>query len=336
MSNSNYWDVFSEQNILELIADWNIKRVKAFLESGGNVNIRNNVNINGKEFKKITWLMLSILLWDVEMVKFLLKNWADVNKKSGDWRTALIYACNKKFDLNIVKNLLKYPVDISVEDKKGNNATMYAYALWWHDLDISSDSDNAKLLRLLLNYSWVSAWIIAKSKSHLLKLIKSWEDINIKDIKGNTLLMYYVEDWSIKLVNKLIKDWADLNIQNKLWITPLMLAVKLNYIDIAKILIKNWSNCMLRDNQWNTVIDFVKEKKIEELIENHIEKSQWVCTNCWWDKFKTVWVIPNWVLWVSLLFPILLIMFLILNFLFVEVKCVNCWARFSKSFLTQK
>ncbi|HRX63568.1 MAG TPA: ankyrin repeat domain-containing protein [Candidatus Absconditabacterales bacterium] len=336
MSNSNYGDVFSEQNILELIADGNIKRVKAFLESGGNVNIRNNVNINGKEFKKITGLMLSILLGDVEMVKFLLKNGADVNKKSGDGRTALIYACNKKFDLNIVKNLLKYPVDISVEDKKGNNATMYAYALGGHDLDISSDSDNAKLLRLLLNYSGVSAGIIAKSKSHLLKLIKSGEDINIKDIKGNTLLMYYVEDGSIKLVNKLIKDGADLNIQNKLGITPLMLAVKLNYIDIAKILIKNGSNCMLRDNQGNTVIDFVKEKKIEELIENHIEKSQGVCTNCGGDKFKTVGVIPNWVLWVSLLFPILLIMFLILNFLFVEVKCVNCGARFSKSFLTQK
>lgn len=84
--------------------------------------ISENANVN--YVKKSGWVKVNVLITainnvNVEIVKSLLENNADVNWKDGFNTTALMYAASKGHR-EIIDLLLKYGADINANDGKGN------------------------------------------------------------------------------------------------------------------------------------------------------------------------------------------------------------------------
>jgi uncharacterized protein len=99
--------------------------------------ISENADVN--YVKELGWAKVNILITainniNVEIVKSLLENNADVNWKDGFNSSALMYAASKG-DREIVDLLLKYGADINANDGMGNTV-----------LTAAKESKNAKLI----------------------------------------------------------------------------------------------------------------------------------------------------------------------------------------------
>ena len=146
-----------------------------------------------------------------ETIKALIDAGADVNVKNKRGNTALMYAAGVNDNSEVVKALLDVGADVDVKDDHyGNTALMYA-AMYSGD-DTLQDLRNG-FVDMVKNSEIVRA------------LIEAGADVNVKNNRGNTALMY--EAMSRKnpeIVKVLLEAGAEVNAENDSGYTALMYA----------------------------------------------------------------------------------------------------------------
>lgn len=90
--------------------------IKELLSKGANVNF-----VKQQGWAKVNPLITAINKQNIESVKILLQNGADVNWEDGFNTTALMYAASNG-NISIIKYLLEGGADIKHKDKQGNDA----------------------------------------------------------------------------------------------------------------------------------------------------------------------------------------------------------------------
>lgn len=160
--------------------------------------IKNGANVNARDDRGHTALIYSsIQAENFEVVKFLIEQGADVNVIGGD--NALMFAsANSNFE--IVKLLIDKGVNINAKNIRGGTALIETGS-WsggnkWCVRDknnICQDGDSMKILRLLID---------------------NGAEINVADNEGDTALMQMVNYYT-SAVSLLIEKGADVNVRNK-------------------------------------------------------------------------------------------------------------------------
>jgi ankyrin repeat protein len=105
------------------------------------LNKNNNIQkyINLKDKNGMTALMFAAWKGNVDNVKFLIDNGADIDAQDNDGETALITACNfGKTD--VIKTLISNKVNANLIDKNG-----------WTALKWAHEQTNSNLINLLTN-----------------------------------------------------------------------------------------------------------------------------------------------------------------------------------------
>ena len=123
----------AEQAFLQSAYAGRLEEVQVLVDKGVDVNLRDQ--------KKRTPLILAAYNGHTPVVEFLVGEGADVNAGDGDHQTALMYASKRSFN-ETAELLLEKGAEVNTQSKKrGINALMLAAV-----------ADNAKLVQMLLDH----------------------------------------------------------------------------------------------------------------------------------------------------------------------------------------
>ena len=174
----------------------------------------NYINLNeiiNENFE--TPLFQALRTEDVDIVKLLVKNGADVNKENKDGNTPLIKAC-KKENKNIVKLLIEYGADVNKENKN----IVKLLIEYGADVNKENKDGNTPLIYSCNHYY--------KDIAEL--LIENGADVNKENKDGDTPLIKACEKkYNGNIVKLLIENGADVNKENKDGNTPLIKACEI-------------------------------------------------------------------------------------------------------------
>ena len=123
------------------------------------------------------------------------------------------------------------------------------------------------------DYKEYTALIYAVSERYLdivELLISSGAHINIK-VDGITALMHASDDGYQEIVELLIKSGADVNAKDNEGRTALMRASEDGYQEIVELLIKSGADVNAKDNDGDTALEYAATDDIAELLEEHAD-----------------------------------------------------------------
>lgn len=288
------------KNITETeFLDWakmgNLEVIKEYIEKKWDINTQ----ING--FWD-TALIISAKKWYEEIVKFLLKNKADINIENRWWNTALIESI-ENWNINIIKQLLNWWSDINKENNFWETALKKAAEKWdqeivkllienwadvniqWEPSEIGGEINDLSICTWFGSSRWwktalmsaLWAWNIKIAKI----LIENWADVNIKDYEWENALFYVGDEYSALL---LIENWIDINTQNNCGNTVLF---ENENIEMIKFFIKKWVNVNTKNKYGLTVTQYTKQRLDRQIIKNEEEKQYNEKT--FWELAKNMW-----------------------------------------------
>ncbi|MCD4793249.1 MAG: ankyrin repeat domain-containing protein [Bacteroidales bacterium] len=186
--------------------------------------IEQGADVNGVYYQKKTPLHFACQKDSTnEIIKLLINKGADINARNSSGNSPLIEACKKYGNLNAAILLIEKGADINIKDYGDNTA-----------LHIACESEkNINLLKLL---------------------IEKEADINAKNKKGETpLIIECRKDNSFNTVKFFVEKGALINVISENGDSPLILAFeKDKSLKTAKFLIENDADINLKDNQGNT------------------------------------------------------------------------------------
>ncbi|MEI0559941.1 ankyrin repeat domain-containing protein, partial [Brachyspira intermedia] len=220
---------------------------------------------------------------NIEMVKLLIKNKADVNiAYDGDYgneETPLMYAAMKGYK-ETVKILIENKADINKRNRNNANALIYAYT-YGHDdianilLQNGSDSLDKSLKVCTLNQSTllggdvslVNTAAYSTNEVFLQKLIDNGANVNYKTYNNNTALIEAASYNNINAVKVLIKNNADVNVQSKYGMTALILACYSGNLEITKMLLDAGADKNIKNGDYDALYYAREYGKNEEIIK---------------------------------------------------------------------
>jgi ankyrin repeat protein len=187
------------------------------------------------------WLMMAASNGHVEIMKWLIRNGAEVDSRTLENATSLMFAVANNKTL-AVKALLQYKPDVNI---------ITAYS----ETPLMAATKNGNLE-------------IAEA------LIRDSANIDFADIKGATALHYASLYGYFYLADMLLYYDASVNTKSKDGTTPLMAAIWAGYADITDLLIQNGANCSENDNQGFTPLMIAAQNGdtviMEILLRNHV------------------------------------------------------------------
>ena len=235
-------------------------------------HIENGSDLNFKDNKGLTPLLLALKHNQLEIAKILIKHGADIELANKGGRTPLHFAIELG-SIELTKAILERNANINVKDKKGMTPLHYASAL---------DFDNPDMAQLLIangaNLKEVSH--LGTTPLHMAAgkgfvniarfLLQKGSDINAKDKKGFSAL-HYASDSTEKqnMVQFLIDNGANLKEVSHLGITPLHLAVNSVLVNIARLLLEKGSDANAKDSKHLGPLHFAIEDVLEENDEQY-------------------------------------------------------------------
>ena len=171
-----------------------VENVELLLENGANVNVQNNGGM--------TALMLTIQLNFTNallIVDLLLKYGANVNMRNNGGMTALMLTVKFNFSnaLLIVVLLLKYGANVNIKDEFLNTALIYACQNKYNELIVKLLLKNGANVNDQDQYGMTAlmhASYIKKVNNVCKILLDNKANVNIQDNDGWTALMYFVTD----------------------------------------------------------------------------------------------------------------------------------------------
>ena len=179
-----------------------------------NIN-NNNINHNENNINNINYN--NDIGNYIKLIKYLVKNGADVNLQDLKGETALMKAIYRK-DSRLVKYLVKNGADVNLKDLEGETALMKAVVI---------------------------------GKIDILESLKMETEVNLQDLKGETALMKAAFIGKIDILESLLKMEADVNLQDLEGETALM---KSRNFNITNHLVYNNANCSLKNNKGETAL----------------------------------------------------------------------------------
>ena len=180
-----------------------------------------------------------------EMVKIFLANGVNVNKLDCEEEdTALICAVRKE-NIDLVRLLLANGADVNVTNHWGDTALMWAIEVENVEL-VQLLLDNGADVNAR-EKNGVTALLLAanEEKTEMVKfLLANGADVNVADDNGMTALMWTVEAGNEEFVQFLLANGADVNalhVDEKTGAgqTALMVAVDNGFTDMARLLLEN-------------------------------------------------------------------------------------------------
>ena len=266
---------FGENILISNIKKSNIDNVKLIANNGANLNYP----------KQYPPIICATDTNNLKIVKVLKEMGADINAKDKSYTTALIVAVMKK-NKDIVEYLLKNNVDHDYIGSESDEHTVII-AIYNKDIDI---------LKLLLdnnvNINQSSRYL--DTPAHFMfmqltdnsysvipielraKILDKTEDLNKKNIKGNTVLHYLIknDDWN-KYKKVLFGRRIDVTIKNNKGETPLSYIKdekdKKNLVDF---IYKNYVDILKSHTYWAYTFDYKCSKYLKK---NNINKFTKIC-----------------------------------------------------------
>jgi ankyrin repeat protein len=244
----------------------------------------NGADVNLKEEKDVTPLLISVINGHTDVVHCLLDRGANVNARDSNGGSPLMAAAAFR-RVDILEMLLRKDADANAKNSHGQSALAFAIessgpscmglsmaeakALW-----SSSNNANAKIVRLLIaNGADVNATTDAgvtplMSAGNLktlyceidaigiLKyLVDNGAKINAVDSRGDSVLKYWISSSNWQIVPTMIEMGAVVHTANCDGETPLHLAVKREYEDIVQCLLAKGADGNAKDSDGKTPLD---------------------------------------------------------------------------------
>jgi ankyrin repeat protein len=162
--------------------------IRQLLAKGTDVNSRATFSV-GKTHR-ITPLMNAVVGGNLQIVKLLVENGADLNLQDSNGITALIHAVLHK-NTAIVKYLVESGANIDIQDNETLNALFYA---------VLDENPNFTIVKYLVD---------------------GGANVNVKDNFGNTAAVYAYKSRQMEIYNYLIKN-GNATVSGALFYNPLV------------------------------------------------------------------------------------------------------------------
>lgn len=185
----------SNSNLIKAIKKGNIDVIDSLINKGFDVNLKN--------WKGLTPLIVAVNNNQQQVVKFLIDNNSDINAKTKNLFTALMIAASKGH-LEVVKLLIENGADVNAKDKYGTTALMGAVEKCYIEIvklliENGADITDESLARATVN----------NSTGIVKLLLENGANANIKIYGKKPLLIETVEEGQYRIVELLIKHGAD-------------------------------------------------------------------------------------------------------------------------------
>lgn len=237
-----------------------------------------------KESDRNPTLLDSVKNGDLDYVKHLVANGADINFQDKDKSTSLILSAKEGY-IHIVKHLVKHRADIKVKDKYGYTALAYAqqnnhqdivnYLIKEQWLRAANNGDENELKELynkhkhLLKACQHTALLLSASNGHLdivKYLVQQEAGFDTPNKAGNTALMLSASNGHIDVVKCLLQLKAALDTTNSKGNTALIWSAYKGYLDIVKCLVQQGADITLEGEGNKTALAWATKKSIIEYL----------------------------------------------------------------------
>lgn len=209
---------FSKDDYYEFVKICESGSIENFIEKFTKEKLLPNAKYTSQGWGEITLLTLaSEHSSNVEIVKFLLREGAEINPKkiTSITNVPLIRAvCNKISPKSTVQVLLQAGANVNTKDASGFTALMLA-----------ADRNYTDVIELLL---------------------QAGAKVDIKDNAGETALIYAAQESTPDVVKKLLDAGANINVQNELGETALIRAATQNSPEVVEVLLNAGANVNLK------------------------------------------------------------------------------------------
>ena len=205
-------------------------------------------------------------LGHLEVVRSLIEAGADLNLKTEEGWTALMYACENDH-LEVVKSLVNARADVNVQNQFRQTALMRASRKGYLRV-VRSLVDSGVDVNVQSKNGWTA--LIAASKARHLEIVEVLVDagaeLNLKTKVGWTALMYACGNGYLEVVNSLIQRRSDVNIQNRYGETALIHASRVGHLEIVKSLIEVGADLNLKTEEGWTALMYASRKLHREVV----------------------------------------------------------------------
>lgn len=236
-------------DLFDAISDGNIQEVDNYIQSGSNLDIRDEHDD--------TPLIRATICKKKDIANLLIKNGADIDAEGMNASTALMVALNYRY-YQMAEFLIKNGANPNIQDITSETPLMNL-----------AKSEEPTLTQLLIDYGadvnkksikYQTALSIAlrnNSTKTCEVLINNGADINVEDDTRDTPLMIAATKGNEHIAQILIDKGANINAQNKNGYTPLMFACMEGNINVAKQLLDKGANIHIQDNSENTAYSYL-------------------------------------------------------------------------------
>ena len=242
-----------------------IKIMEHLLKAGMNINLKN--------FEKLTALDVAIAEKKTKVVKFLLKKGAKIYKNG---YTNIFEAFVKSKDIEFLQWLLDNHYDENLVTDASFEACYYG------NLNVLKlFLENGLNVNIREKYSGETLLMRASYKGHtdIVKyLIDKGADINLNSSEKNTALMFAASEGHLEIVKILIEKGVEINAVNNYGWNALMQAVFGKHYNLVKYLLEKGSNTDVVDEQWGyTPLELAEVRGysgIKELLKKYGAKKR--------------------------------------------------------------
>jgi len=257
-------------SFMKAINNDNIYIVVQLLQYGLSHNIdMNTIDRNGN-----TPLILSYRLDYQTIFKFLVK-YLDINKPDANGNTILYYAILKE-DMETLRYLISNGADVNYKNKLGRSSLDHMILQGYSYLDIVLDYSNKILLNVpnfqgespLITLIKINSYSKEEQEDVIERLIRGGSNVNFVDSIGNTPLVYAIQRKSLDITKLLIKNDADINyIIERTHQSILMYAIEIGELEIIKLLVEYGANINYRNSEDHSVLKKAATKEKLEIFE---------------------------------------------------------------------
>lgn len=186
------------------------------------------------------------------------------NKEDKKGRTPLYYACMSK-NIKLIEFLIKYGADVNYVNRYGDSILLLLFFNVPFEGCGNIRHDNHVHIEIGFSYE-------ERDYSDVIKLlIKHGADVNIKDNKNQSLLLYAANSNFSELMEICIESGANvnINIRAKYNTTPLFLTVYNDNYHMTKLLLEKGADTNVKNNRGDTPLLIARKHshiKIEQLL----------------------------------------------------------------------
>jgi len=254
--------------------------------------ISNGANVNEKDKDDQTALNLAVRSGHKAMVELLIARGADVNGK-GQYNAVPLHEAAWAGNKKIAELLIQKGANVNAKDKTGYQPLYYA--IWKKDLDtakilIGSGADIHNVKKGQRDYTYLHLTARMGTKEIAEMLIQKGTEIDAKDNEGMTPLHWALSRDSNDVAKLLLAKGADFSWTDKNGLTALHYAVVSGYQDIIKLLLAKGAKVDEKDDVYEfTALHYAARFGNKNVAELLIAKGADINAKDKWDYQPIHW-----------------------------------------------